>query len=395
MMLTRRPTGRSVITTKRAVTLATVAALGIGGLIMAAPTMVRPEPQEAPGPPPIDGMSLQPGRFVSGWLPYWNVEEGLAAFTANADMFTDLTTFFHDATGPDGALSDRAQPGQTAGVVAAVKERGIVVLAAVADDTSSGTMAAILADPGRRAAHIAALLPLVDQVGYDGIDIDYESFAFTDGVSSWPGTRPHWVAFITELGAALHERGKFLTVAVPPQFDGGNTGSSGYWVYDWPSIAPHIDVLRVMAYDYSMQQAGPIAPLSWVEKTTTFGLQTLGPQKFRIGVATYGRDWALFDYGSGCDGLSGYVNRKSAELLDIAGSQGADISFDSKDQEAEFSYRQDLPNCRVAREVHFSDARSVAVRAELALANSTGIALWSLGGEDPATWDALRAIPGG
>lgn len=380
------------MTPKRAVIIATVAALVIGALIMAAPSALEQvDDAEPAGPPPIDGLSLQPGRFVSGWLPYWKIDDGLPSFTDNADLFTDLTTFFHYATGPNGSLSDKAEPGQTEAVVAAAKERGIVVLAAVADDTSPGTMAAILADPGRRAAHIAGLLPLLDQAGYDGIDIDYENFAFADGVSSWAATRPAWVAFIAELGAALHQRGKYLTVAVPPQFNTANNGSSGYWVYDWPGIAPHIDVLRVMAYDYSLQRPGPIAPFPWVENTTAFGMQALGPQKFRIGVPTYGRDWASLKYGSGCD-VSKYVNRTATELIDIAFDEGVPITYNTTDQEAKFSYMQSLPNCRVSRDVHFADARSTGARAELALANGTGIALWSLGGEDPLTWETLREI---
>ena len=44
----------------------------------------------------------------------------------------------------------------------------------------------------------------------------------------------------------------------------------------------------------------------------------------------------------------------------------------------------------MSREGFFSDAASVAAKADLALANDSGIAVWSLGGEDPAMWDALR-----
>lgn len=372
-------------------TVSSVAALLIAALLMAAPSALAPRPEPVVVPP-IDGISLQPGRYVSGWLPYWKVDAALSSFEDNSDLFSDLTTFFHYASGPDGAIADRAQPGQTQAVLAAAADHGIPVLAAVLDTTAPGTMAAILADPSRRAAHIAGLLPLVDQDGYDGIDIDYEQFAFADGPSSWPQTRPGWVSFITELGAALDERGKYLTVAVPPQFDTANDSSSGYWVYDWPAIAPSIDALRVMTYDYSADTPGPIAPINWVERAMAFGLQAVGPQKLRLGVATYGRDWVVGKEGAGCANqrLSPYVNRSSEELLEIAEANSAEIVFDTTDKEAEFSYTQELPRCRVSRVVSFSDARSVGARAELALSNGTGIALWSLGGEDPDTWYALR-----
>jgi len=375
-----------------AVKFATAAALLIGAALMAVPLVLEQDPPPAPAAVPASGLAPQPGRYISAWLPYWKADAGLASFTANSELFTDLTTFFHYASGPTGELLNRAEPGQPEAVVKQAQARGVVVLAAVLDDTSPGTMRQILLDPATRAAHIAGLLPLVDQLGYDGIDIDYENFAFTDGQASWPEARPAWVAFISELAAALDARGKYLTVAVPPQFNAANDDSSGYWVYDWPAIAPIVDMLRVMTYDYSVNEPGPIAPLPWVERATAFGVATLGPAKFRIGVPTYGRDWVVAEAGTGCpaQNLSSSVTRGGAELLQIAAQSGAAVAFDPATGESSFSYLQNFPECVATREVHVSDASSVAAKATLALANGTGIALWSLGGEDPAMWEALH-----
>ena len=246
----------------------------------------------------------------------------------------------------------------------------------------------------KRQAHIQQLLPLVDQQGYDGIDIDYENFAFADGTSTWSQTRPAWVAFISELSAALRERGKLLTVAAPPMFNTSQNGSSGYWVYDWPAIAPHIDELRVMTYDYSTNAPGPVAPMPWVEDAVEFGLAALGPDKFSIGVPTYGRDWLNATSGAGCavQNLSSSVARPSAAFQQIAADTGTEVLFDDTNQEAYYSYNQALPDCTAGRTAYFSDARSVAAKGKLALDNDTTIILWSLGGEDPATWDALREV---
>ena len=51
-----------------------------------------------------------------------------------------------------------------------------------------------------------------------------------------------------------------------PVYDDGQTDDSGYWVYDYASIAPYVDAISVMAYDYSVAEPGPIAPLPWVEE---------------------------------------------------------------------------------------------------------------------------------
>ena len=50
----------------------------------------------------------------------------------------------------------------------------------------------------------------------------------------------------------LHADGRTLTVSVPPVYDGGQTDDSGYWVYDYGGIAPLVDTIRIMAYDYSI-----------------------------------------------------------------------------------------------------------------------------------------------
>ena len=52
---------------------------------------------------------------------------------------------------------------------------------AVRDGMPARAMAALLADPAQRAAHVAALVDLVESNGYAGIDLDYEQFALADG----------------------------------------------------------------------------------------------------------------------------------------------------------------------------------------------------------------------
>ena len=369
--------------------LAVVAALLIGALLVGGPLVLwSPGPAQ---PPSSSALIPTPGRYVSAWLPYWKIDAGLASFTQNADRFTDVTTFFHEVNGPDAQLADRADDEEVQRVIGSAHERGVFALAAVVDATDPGVMAAILKDPATRAAHISELLALVDEQGYDGIDIDYEQFAFADGRSTWAATRPAWVAFIAELAAELHGRGKLLTVAAPAQFDADNDDSSGFWVYDWPSIAPHVDQLRVMTYDYSTATPGPISPMPWVEQAATFGLSVVGPERLRIGVPTYGRDWATGSSGAGCAAadVPGRRSLTASQALELAASDGVEVLFDDTDQEAYFSYVQELPDCRVDHVVHFSDARSVAAKAEFARSNGTGIALWSLGGEDPATWEQL------
>ena len=70
-------------------------------------------------------------------------------------------------------------------------------------------VAAIIDDPTRRAQHIRDILALVNDNNFDGIDIDYESLN--------PDDRDNFSLFVEELAAALHARGKLLSIAVHPK----------------------------------------------------------------------------------------------------------------------------------------------------------------------------------
>ena len=74
----------------------------------------------------------------------------------------------------------------------------------IRDEMAAGGMAAVIANPTTRQRHIDTILEFADDVGADGIDLDYEQFAFSDGDATWATTSPNWVTFVRELadGAA-------------------------------------------------------------------------------------------------------------------------------------------------------------------------------------------------
>jgi hypothetical protein len=46
---------------------------------------------------------------------------------------------------------------------------------------------------------------------------------------------------------------------------------------------------RIMAYDYTVQSVGPIAPMDWVRANVEYAVTVMDPAKLQIGVPTYGR----------------------------------------------------------------------------------------------------------
>ncbi len=354
----------------------------------------------------------EPRRYMSGWLPYWSTETSSTSFLTNAHVFSDISPFWHDARwdGSQVYLHNHLSATQMAAALAKLRGQSVKILPSITDGSGKGRMAATLASESKRAAHVQAIVDLVLTNGYDGIDLDYETFAFTDGQSSWAATRPNWVLFVKELAAALHAQGKVLAVTVPPMYDADYDSSSGYWVYDYAGVAGSVDLLRIMAYDYSVGSPGPIAPLPWVQKVAAFAATQVPKEKVQLGVPVYGRNWLVAKTGKCPVGQdindSNYSLTAGGALASLAkdGVSPSAISRDSASGELSVSYdivykgldsKGEMTQCTVSRKAFLADATSVADRVKAARAVGLGgAALWTIGGEAADQWPAVRQAVG-
>lgn len=339
-------------------------------------------------------------RFVGGWIPYWSTEQNLRAFRDNAELFSDVSPFWHALTG-DTSVSDQERSSDRSAVISAARQAGVPVVPAITDGMGRGRLAQALADPQRRSTIVATMVSLVETRGYDGLDLDLEGFAFADGRSTWSTTRPAWVAFVTELGGELRSRGKALHVTIPPTYNSNRTANSGYWVYDYAGIAPHVDRVRLMAYDYSVGSPGPIAPYWWVERVVDYAVTQIPAHKVVLGIPAYGRNWVTDVAGSCPDGTSlARTAVTSAGAWDLAAKHQANVRWDAANQESYFEYEQrfasDDAECTVTRTVHFVGGEATQARAGLALERDLrGVALWTVGGADAGTWQELHKLAAG
>ena len=323
----------------------------------------------------------------------------MASFEDNAELFGDVTGFWH-STSSASTIVDQLSDSSRADIVAAVHAKGVRILGAVTDGTGAHSMAAILNDKTKRTTHVKALVALATSNNYDGIDLDYEGFAFSDGSSTWATTRPDWVAFVKELSAALHAKGLWLTVAVPVMYDSDRDGSSGYWVYDYAGIGPYVDRLRIMTYDYSVSAPGPIAPIAWVRRVLDYATTQVSSTKIQVGVPAYGRDWPTTTAGCPVDNMPARDSYTSEEALAVAKDKGKTPEWDSTYQERTFSYKKtysgensigDPVSCTIKRTVWFEDNSAAIRRARLVGEYKlAGIAQWTVGGEDDAQWSRIK-----
>ncbi len=329
-------------------------------------------------------------RFVGGWIPYWSTDENLQAFSSNAAIFSDVSPFWHDLTG-DTTIADQEQSVERSAVIAAARAAGVPVVPAITDGMGKGKAGR---GPGRsRPTLHDACRPWCDWPTRGATTASTWIWrASRTPTTSRPGRRRGRIgcAFVAELGRQLRARGQALHVTIPPTYDSLRSSTSGYWVYDYAGIAPHVDRVRLMAYDYSVSAPGPIAPYDWVQRIVRYAVTQIPAGKVVLGIPTYGRDWVTGISGTCPDGQEPSRRSLTANAAwALAEEEGATVRWDTAARERTFTYTQQLTDgsstCGVARTVWFVDGSAVSERAQLYYRYGIGgVALWTVGGADAA-----------
>lgn len=347
--------------------------------------------------------ALQPVIAVDGWAPYWALDNSVSEISRRSRSMREVSPFWFKVTGVTRIEIDRnASSDLTEKFLDNTRDASVVP--SIVDGLAAGQMAAIIADPATRQRHIEAIIQFAQDGDYDGIDLNYEQFAFADGRDTWETTRPNWVLFIAELADKLESDGRTLTVSIPVVYDDERTSDSGYWVYDYGAIVEHVDSIRMMAYDYSVAEPGPIAPLDFVQRAIDGAIQATGkPEKLVLGLPAYGRNWPVSSTGvcpePDADNditVPGRTSVTPLSVVDLIERRDATPLYNSTTAEWSFQYKLEISDgttsCVQTRQVHYVDALGIRARMDLAIkARLGGVALWALGFEDDDVWDAILA----
>lgn len=352
-----------------------------------------------------------PRKILTGWIPYYAMKTALPSAVANGDLIKEVMPFWYTLKS-ESKITDLYTPSNPSVPMniplATMRDSGFQIIPTITDGTGKLVLAKLLSVAATRTQVVNTIINLVMTNNFDGIDLDFEGFAFSDGTASWPATRINWDAFILQLSTALHGLGKLLSVTTPVLFD-PTTGKKGYYVYDWATISPMIDRLRIMTYDYSTSSPGPIGPITWAEQSITYAVSVVAASKVYLGVPGYGRDWVTKVDGicpssvakviSPGANAAVFVMRDAAAL---AATYGATPTFNNSFAEATFSYQKVYSgtasnglatSCTASRTAWFENAQSYAARAQLvAKYRLGGITAWTFGMEDPTATDAVRQV---
>ena len=357
-----------------------------------------------------------PRKILTGWIPYYSMKTALPDVLNNADLIKEVMPFWYtlkyngktkapeilDLYAPANPSVPISEP------LTALRNANLQIIPTITDGTSKGVLAGLLKNPASRTQVVNVIMNLVRTNNYDGIDIDFEGFAFVDANTTWTATAPLWTAFIKELSVALHAEEKLLSVSTPYVFNPADK-QKGYYVYAWAAIASSIDKLRIMTYDYSVAKVGPLGPITWAERTVQYAISIMPASKVFVGVPGYGRDWVTAVAGvcpanvansvkAGAKAAT-FVMRDAASL---AATYGATPVYNEQFGEVTFTYQKVYngttagglaTSCTASRTAWYQDNRSWALRA--ALVNKYrigGITAWTFGMEEPLAMEAIRTV---
>ena len=357
-----------------------------------------------------------PRKILTGWLPYYSMKTYLPAVLSNADLIKEIMPFWYtlkyDGKTKKAVIADVYKTANPSVPIeeplTALRSAGMTIIPTITDGTEKLVLANLISKPVSRKQVVDAIVATVASQNYDGIDLDFEGFAFIDPNTTWKATAPNWVLFIKELSAALHAQKKILSVTTPYLFDPAEK-QKGYFVYAWADIAPHIDRLRIMTYDYSTSRPGPIGPIAWTEKTVKYAISIMPASKVYLGLPGYGKDWVTKVEGVCPSNLAKVItpSAKAGTFLmrdaaSIAATYGAVPTYNETFAEVTFSYKREYTGetsgglsttCTASRTAWHQNAQSFSVRAKLvAKYQLGGAAQWVIGQEEPLAMVAVREV---
>jgi spore germination protein YaaH len=140
--------------------------------------------------------------------------------------------------------------------------------------------ARMLDDPITAKKAAAALITLLKREGYDGLHIDFEYL-----------TGRHSKAFGSFLRMLKDDpamRKKTLSIAAFPPLHGKPEEVA---FYDLTVLAPIVDEIVYMTYDYHVQKPGPVTHLYWVRQNLDIVRKSFPMKKVWLGVPSYGYEW--------------------------------------------------------------------------------------------------------
>ena len=370
------------------------------------------------------------GAFeLSGWIPDWRAASGTADVAPHLGQFTSVMPFGFSVTS-QGTISDAGNIADDPwpAFIAAAKAKKVRVVPALEWGSGAQTQA-VLSDATKRIALENAIVKLVTDNNFDGIDIDFEA--------KQSQTRDYFSTFLKGLYRRMGNKLVYCAVeARMPLLDRYSPDATvppdaTDYANDYTQLNKYCDRVEIMAYDQGTidirldaARSAPYAPVAdpgWVSDLVTLAAQNISKNKLILGVPTYGYEYQVtptngsYQYKTLWAFNPPYATKIAAQLGITPHRTSADelgFTYDpnvlaaiaptsgdstqTQQQTATSSVVQNqgsqLSSNQPFNYVTWSDAQAIAGKVALAhQLGLRGVAVFSLGGaEDQGIWSVLK-----
>jgi peptidoglycan-N-acetylglucosamine deacetylase len=217
----------------------------------------------------------------------------------------------------------------------------------------------------RQDQFIERVLSVLRNAKASGVVVDWQQID--------PAYKKDITKFIDKFADALHDDNKELWLCVQP-------GQELDYV-DFDALADNVDRFVAMLFDETSDTdpPGPLASRSWFEGWVRALLEGSDPKQWIIAIGSYGYDWTIGGKKAELIAFAEAMSRANdAEIksVEVSGpSYSPYFYFQDEDKEHAVWFLDAVTFLNQVREVHDLKAG--------------GFALYRLGSEDPAIWDAL------
>lgn len=255
----------------------------------------------------------------------------------------------------------------SADYVSQAHEKGLQVWGLIDNFTQEVSTTETLSSTAARQNIISQLIQAAQDVGMDGINVDFESLSEDVGT--------HFLEFLRELSIECHKNNLVLSVdnPVPEDFTSH---------YDRAEQGRVVDYVIIMGYDehYVGSEAGSVASLPWVEQGIQDTLKEVPAKRVINAIPFYTRLWKT---------TGGNVTSEAIGM-DQAQQTIADNNVETYwDKTTSQNYgKYDIDNSTY--QIWLEDAQSVAEKVKLVSKyDLAGVSAWKLGFENNGIWQVI------
>lgn len=325
-----------------------------------------------------------------GFLPYWNLKKltpqaatsltDLAYFTLRLNGAGELVTHNNPREEESGYTNfKRLQKAGNLCKQAGLNDISCPALTLTYAQLDEDALTSLLSSAASRHRAVQTIMDNVQQTGAVGVNIDFEPLGSTS-----PSLRQNFTDFIALLHSKTSVSNINISVSVYP------SAASRARLWDLENLAPLIDQLVVMTYDYTLPNSpktGPNSPLRGAGHLFEHDIMTnlaeisavFPKEKILLGIPFYGYEWST-------DSSDKYTTPNGRAV--VASLERIQQMLDDKTLELLWDRNSFTPYAvkRVAGEVvsqvYFEDLNSLTLKLELVKeAGLGGIAIWAIGYE--------------